>query len=107
VYLTGKKLIDKFTKLLYNVNMKASKLDRRHTGYGDFKYSITFRGIETGKFCEIRNWCWEQWGPSAEIDNREKLVNPNLSWAWISDEYRMRIYIATDKEYQWYLLKWT
>ena len=86
--------------------MKELKLDRRHTGYGDFKYSITFRGSETDKFCDIRNWCWEQWGPSVEIDNRIKLINPNPKWSWISDEYRLRIYIATDKEFQWYILKW-
>jgi hypothetical protein len=86
--------------------MKKSKLDRRHLGYGDFKYAINFRTIELNKFCSIRNWCWSQWGPSAEVEYLIKLNGENPGWSWVSDQWRMRIYFATDKEYQWYLLKW-
>jgi hypothetical protein len=86
--------------------MKTSKLDRRHNGYGHFKYCVTFRTTEISKFCEIRNWCWQTWGPSTELEFWEKLDTPNKSWTWITNQWNIRIYFGTDKEYNWYMLKW-
>jgi hypothetical protein len=29
-----------------------------------------------------------------------------LAWCWISDQYRIQLYFANEKEYHWFLLKW-
>ena len=50
--------------------MKIKKLDRRHTGYGTYKFLIEFlQRSEFEKFFEARNWCWETWGPGCEVEN--------------------------------------
>ena len=85
--------------------MKAKKLDRRHSGYSMFKWAIDFTHKENLEFCQIREWLWEQFGPSCELEFCYKF-NKNVDWAWINDQHRLRIYIKSDKEYQWFLLKW-
>ena len=85
--------------------MRRIKLDRRMNGYGDFKYSVRFAFSEKDRFCEVREWCWEQWGASREFDIWDAGKNP--AWCWTMDSYRIQIYFAGDGEYQWFLLKWT
>ena len=85
--------------------MRHRKLDRRMNGYGDFKYTVQFQFSEKEKFCEIREWCWEQWGPSREFNIWDNTKNP--AWCWTMDQYRIQLYFAGDGEYQWFLLKWT
>jgi len=85
--------------------MKHIKLDRRMNGYGDFKYTARFMLTEKDRFCEMREWCWEQWGPSREFNLWSADKNP--TWCWHMDDYRMQLYFATDKEYSFWLLKWT
>jgi hypothetical protein len=85
--------------------MKLKKLDRRMNGYGDFKHKVEYRKrIDRAKFIQIRAWCWEQWGPSSEYEFWDSDVNP--AWCWIVDEWGMKILLASDKEAQWYILKW-
>ena len=48
--------------------MKAKKLDRRHSGYSMFKWAIDFSHKENLEFCQIREWLWEQFGPSCELE---------------------------------------
>lgn len=86
--------------------MKHGKLDGRNTGYGDFKYHVVFSGLrEAEKFCEIREWCWQQWGPSCELEIYYKLKK-DVPWSWINDQYRLKIFFRDNAEYQWFLLKW-
>jgi hypothetical protein len=73
-------------------------------GYGDFKYTAKFPFKEKDKFCEVREWCWNQWGASRELNFWDATKNP--AWCWTS-EYTIQIYFASDAEYQWFLLKWT
>lgn len=75
-------------------------------GHGDFARCVDFRAIEIQKFIEIRNWCWEQWGPSCELNFWYKIQSPNPKWAWLMDEWRTRLYFGSDKEAQWFHLKW-
>ena len=83
--------------------MKTGKLDKRHNGNSRFKYFASFGYGELLKFVEVRNWCWQTWGPSAELDI-SGLVDQK--WAWVHDDYNTRIYLASDTEYQWFILKW-
>lgn len=86
--------------------MKVKKLDRRMSGHGDFARCVDFSGKEYSRFIEIRNWCWDQWGPSCEYNFWCRISNPNPAWCWLTDEWRTRIYFTSDKEAQWYHLKW-
>ena len=86
--------------------MKLKKLDRRMKGFGDFKYSSKFRRRFDGdRFIEARNWCWETWGPSCELEFWDAGKNP--AWTWVFTEFEMKIYLTGDKEASWFTLKWS
>ena len=66
---------------------------------------------EHREFLERRNWCWEQWGPSEELEFHVKGDGTNPAWCWILENpyvysEKMRIYFSTEKELSWYILKW-
>jgi len=86
--------------------MKLKKVDGRMNGHNLFKYYVSFGYNSHQNFCDIREWCWEQWGPSCEFEYWSKINSTNGAWCWVSDKYTKRIYLATDKEGQWFLLKW-
>lgn len=95
--------------------MKFKKLDRRMNGYGDFTYAVDFASSPMGaKFNDVRQWCWETFGPSCELDIWDVLDRPddvrNERWAWDRGQYnktwRCIIYLATDQEANWFKLRW-
>ena len=60
-------------------------------------------------FFELRNWCWDQFGPSVECDfirmSRGMTNDPsNAQWSW--DLAKNEIYLATDAERMMYELRW-
>lgn len=75
-------------------------------GYGYFSRFMEFHKDQISDFCEVRNWCWEQWGPSRELEFWKPVGNSNPAWCWLTDEWRIRIYFASEKEAQWAVLKW-
>lgn len=81
-------------------------LDRRMTGHDDFEKCVDFGNHNIDRFIEVRNWCWEQWGSSCEFEYRKKLSDPNPSWCWLTDEWRIRIYLRSTKEVSCFLLRW-
>lgn len=86
--------------------VKIITLDRRYTGGSEFEYCLEFyRPHKDGEeFCDIRNWCWETFGPGREL----KFCQPHINypWAFITDNHRTRIYLYSDKELSWYKLRW-
>ena len=95
--------------------MKIKKLDKRMNGYGDFMYGVDFTYNWQGtRFDHAREWCWESFGPSCELDIWEELPTlnepRNEKWAWdrgqYNKSYRCMIYLATDKEANWFKLRW-
>jgi hypothetical protein len=87
--------------------MRYREIDRRHHGYGFFKYAVDFSYLELIKYCEMREWCWSQWGASSELDIWEKTqTRLSTNWCWLKEKGIVRIYLFSDKEYQWFLLKW-
>jgi hypothetical protein len=85
--------------------MKVKKLDKRMLGYDLFKYQVSFLRRNAEQFVDIRNWCWQQWGPSSELEFVYAL-HKDPTWAWVSDHGRYRVLLKSDKEYSWYILKW-
>jgi hypothetical protein len=85
--------------------MKLQKLDRRMSGHGEFTHYMEYRPKEAAEFIKCRNWCWEQWGPSSELEFWYK-TKTNENWCWMVDQWRVRVYLRTEAEAQWFLLKW-
>lgn len=92
--------------------MKLEKLDGRHTGHEIFKYRIWMNGPQqdrTTEFLNLRQWCWDTWGPGCERDiQRQVFLNPH--WAWHHDENaawgNLYIYLADDQALTLFKLKW-
>jgi hypothetical protein len=83
--------------------MKVKKLDARMSGHGNFKFYVNFMWKQGREFSEIRKWCWEQWGASSELEFWQDGDSP---WCWMNDSSRIRLLFQTEKETQWFLLKW-
>ena len=98
------------------------KLDKRYTGSKDFQYFVKpgnpllnplggfyqLTKLRYEIFFDLRVWCWQTWGPSCEyslwshVSDEQK----NKHWAWDTENTKMRIYLASDKEAAWVRLKW-
>jgi hypothetical protein len=94
--------------------MKMKKLTRQYTGYGTFKYVVEYTKWDIVQFNQHRQWCWETWGPSCELDFSLRLINlqpadRNEKWAWLTnlDIPKIRIYFASTEQASHFLLKWT
>lgn len=89
------------------------KLDRRHTGSGSFVYAVEFSYGRQGRmFAEARAWATSQWGPTVEVDIwTEHPDLRNSQWSWertITNKVnKCRIFLATDKEANWFALRWS
>ena len=96
---------------------KIIKSDRRYNGYNHFKYIVDVR--RTGEYGEnvfnynlMRDWCIATWGSSCELDDwqtlnhlyKEHKINQN--WCWQTEHGNRRIYLRTDKEANWFKLKY-
>lgn len=100
------------------MQIKVKKTDKRHTGYLTFKYYVEIKAKEyheykliMEKFFEVRQWCWETWGASREVDQYTNIEggwtgDQNLSWSWINDKHRARIYLGGKDEAAFFTLKW-
>jgi hypothetical protein len=87
--------------------MKLSSLDCRYNAFPVFKHLAKCESNEPELFLQIREWCWQQWGPSCEqnlIVHRKPKSLP--VWAWDTNHGNLRILMLSDKEYQWFLLGW-
>lgn len=77
---------------------KVTKLDRRMSGYGFYKYHVTPNVFERSKIAELlielRNWCWATYGPGAELG----FTRRGALWAWDTEYGRRRIYLKSDAE---------
>jgi hypothetical protein len=101
------------------MQITVKKTDKRHTGNDRFKYYVEVKATTTGeyklmqeKFYELRQWCWETWGPSREIDQYTYFEgnwteDQNITWSWINDEHRSRLYLGNKEEAAHFALKWS
>ena len=60
---------------------------------------------------EMRDWCWQTYGPSCELTHwmamaANGLAPHNDHWCWHTDFDNFKIYLRTEKEANWFKLKW-
>jgi hypothetical protein len=85
--------------------MKYKKTSKQMKGYGLFKYCIQFGWSDSQGFSDVRTWCWEQWGPSNEVDLCLDIgINPK--WGWVYDRYTKRVYLEDDAQLSRFIMKW-
>lgn len=105
---------------------KLKKMDGRHTGHMVYEYFIdctlatSFPAMRPSpgtvnrlmedrkRLNEIRNWCWETFGPGCELETALLMWNNNEEpeWCWRSEHNQLRIYFKK-KTAEWFTLKWT
>lgn len=90
-------------------------LDRRHNGHGRFKYRVEIGGSSrvdrVQNFNEIREWCWQIWGGSGELENTWSTSfkdQRSVEWCWRChpDERSYYIYLRDDGSASFFKLKW-
>jgi hypothetical protein len=91
-------------------------LDRRHNGFGQFKYRVEIGGLNhvdrIQNFNEIREWCWTVWGRSCELDYaRARFFKDQphaIVWCWRknSQEPHGYIYLLGPEQASFFKLKW-
>ena len=107
-------------KLCMKLTIK--KTDKRHTGHYHWQYVVIVERIPTTLFGKpsilqkidnlntIREWCWTTYGPSCELEFwlaiNEAGANKNEHWCWHTNYDNYKIYLRTDKEANWFKLKW-
>ena len=62
-------------------------------------------------FTKMRNWCWDQWGPSSEdhvYSWDDDLPPVNLHWAWRNNDLDQKcyLYFRSDDELAFFNLSW-
>lgn len=109
------------------MKIKIRKTDARFTGSDLFhyvadvtaeRYAIPVIGSLPARmtkrltdFNEVRAWCIQTWGMSCErsiyLDiAKTDTSSLNTHWTWHTEFGETKIYMATDKEVNWFKLKW-
>ena len=89
------------------MDYKITKLDRRYNGYYMYEYFVEpwarDRLEAAQQLIALRNWCWETYGSSAELEYTKR----GDTWAWESTYDKKRIYLKSSKELMLFKLRWT
>ena len=113
------------------MSLKLTTLDGRNLGYPLFKYSVALRYNPDSDedFVKVRQWCWNNFGPSMELDlwldarytnvylwldAIHKDQKPSeLKWSWHAPRSSIannrplpRIYLATDRQASEFIMQW-
>jgi hypothetical protein len=85
-----------------------SKLDGRHAGHILFSHRAEIIGtwIERDQeFVQVREWCWETFGPGVERDLIH--AKKDSKWGWHLNQSPAKYYIYLKDEYlTHFTLKW-
>ncbi len=101
------------------------KTDKRFTGSDVLRYVVDIKvaysvpmingtgrkTIRLKKFQEVRQWCIDTFGMSCERDHYLHLLTSdpdsvNSRWCWHTEFHDTKIYFASEKEANWFKLKW-
>jgi hypothetical protein len=107
------------------MNYEITKLDRRHAWYGQFAYMIEFKKTRQSfynrsnqgvlEFDRSRRWFNETYGWSQDVETRSAIIKSaplnelpdvfNELWAYSIKYDEYRIYVQSDQELNWFVLK--
>ena len=97
--------------------MKVTTLDKRHTGYGKFKYYVdTHSGPANSVILHRwREWCWEVFGPGIELrfaiaeNTMANIMGIELPsrWAWQTEFGNFKLYFKDDETMSAFLFQWS
>ena len=97
--------------------MKTVTLDKRHTGYGKFKYLVEVRsGVANSVILHRwREWCWEAFGPGIELrfaidgNNMANIMGIKIPdrWAWQTEFGNFKLYFKDDETLSGFLFQWS
>ena len=104
------------------MNLTIKKTDKRHTGNDCWRYIVVVERTKRTPFGNpaliqkgqdlntIREWCWSTYGPSCELELWMSLPegshSKNDKWCWHTNFKNFKIYLRTEKEANWFKLKW-
>jgi len=109
------------------MNYTIIKLDRRHSWHREFAYIIEFPKRSTQSFTQVssgvlafdrsRRWFNDTFGWSQDVETRERMrtalvgtelqtTDYNFKWSWSIKYDEYRIYVASDSELNWFVLKY-
>lgn len=98
------------------MQLEVTELDWRFTGKRHFKYMVRpyyASRIDHDKlFVEMRQWCWEQYGPSCEYRWYKNVSRDhpdfNKRWAWEvhNKGSQCRIFLKNREDVNWMVLRW-
>jgi hypothetical protein len=109
------------------MKLQIRKTDARFTGNDIFKYVVDVKTDGTAvpiiggfqsriarrmlDFFEVRNWCIQTWSMSCERSIYLDIIGAdgrqvNTHWCWHTEFGETKIYLASDKEANWFKLKW-
>ena len=96
---------------------KIKKMDSRYNGAKHFKYIIDYGGKYSNNltFQIHRNWWFDGYGPSCEIEAWERLKLHNTdtewcivdTWAWDTEFGNRKIYVKDDDTLSFFVLKFS
>ena len=110
--------------------LKIAKTDKRYTGSEHFAYVVdvktqyvpmiggnlttrmnTKASLRYLEFQTVRDWCIQTWGMSCERTIYLDILGAegrqvNTHWSWHTEFGETKIYLASDKEANWFKLKW-
>lgn len=90
------------------MGMNVVRLTRNYNGYGVFTHRVEFwggtRNHKVRQWIQVRNWLWDQFGPSAEqnLARADNFGGVQPVWAW--DSEKSAIYLR-DEAHTMFLLK--
>jgi len=87
--------------------MRITRLTKQFSGHQHFKYCVNYTYKDFQQFVDQREWCWTTWGASSELEFYGRTKTSNTHWAWITDNHRVRRYLATDQEASHFALRWS
>ena len=106
------------------MNYTIIKLDRRHALHRDFAYMIEFpkRSFSLGSsgvlaFDRSRRWFNDTFGWSQDVETRQRVrvalvgtqmesTDYNVKWSWSIKYDEYRIYVVSQAELNWFVLKY-
>jgi hypothetical protein len=97
---------------------KVIQLDKRYAGSQLFKWMVDFSSVHMDfnrrqNFQKIRIWCWETFGPSAELDlvwgiyTGHDPFEATDRWSWRTENSELRIYFKSNAELSMFKLQWS